>query len=56
MGHFGIKLAFLPLKTMIFRNFSFQKITQFKLGNNGVYAPPSYTGGFLSRDTWVSST
>jgi hypothetical protein len=41
---------------MIFRKFSIKKITQFKVGSNGVYAPALNTVGFLSRITWVSST
>jgi hypothetical protein len=44
------------LKTMIFRKYSFQKLTQFSEGNNVLDAPASNTDGFPSRDTCVSST
>jgi hypothetical protein len=47
---------FSTLKTMIYRQYSFQKLTQFSQGNNIVDSPPSNTDGFVSRDTCVSST
>jgi hypothetical protein len=47
---------FFPLKTLLGRQYSFQKLTQFSQGNNMLDGPPSNIDGFLSRDTYVSST
>jgi hypothetical protein len=44
------------LKYLTFSKYSFQKVTQFSLGNNLVDAPVSNIDGFLSRDTCISST
>jgi hypothetical protein len=44
------------LKIMIFRKYSFQKLTQFTLGNNALGVPSSNMDGFLSRDSCVPST
>jgi hypothetical protein len=41
---------------MIFRKYSFEKVTQFSLGNNALDVPASNTDDFLSRDTCVPST
>jgi hypothetical protein len=35
---------------------SFQKQYQFSLGNNVLEVPASNTSGFISRETYVSST
>jgi hypothetical protein len=44
------------MKTMIWRKYSFQKLTQFTQGNNVLDAAASNTDGFVLRDTYVSST
>jgi hypothetical protein len=44
------------LKTMICRNYSFPKLTQFSQGNHELDAYASDTHGFLLGDTCVSST
>jgi hypothetical protein len=49
------KLPFSPLKTLIGRHYSFEKLTQYSQGNNVLDAPSSNINGFLSRDTCVSS-
>jgi hypothetical protein len=47
---------FSTLKTMMFRKYSFQKLTQLSLGNNAVDAPACNVDEILSRDSCVSST
>jgi hypothetical protein len=44
------------LKTVICRKYSFQKFTQFLLGNNVLDPNASNTDDFLWRDTCVSSS
>jgi hypothetical protein len=44
------------LKNLSCRKYSFQKLTQFSLGNNVLDAPASNTISFLLRETDVSST
>jgi hypothetical protein len=44
-----------PLKTLIGRQYSFQKLSQFSQGNNVLDAPPSNIDGFLARNTCDSS-
>jgi hypothetical protein len=58
-----IKYAFLEqiepistLKTMIWRKYSFQKVTKFPQGNNVPDAHASNTDGCVCRDTCISST
>jgi hypothetical protein len=45
---------FFPLETLMGRQYSFQKLTQYSLGNNTLKVPASNVDGFLSRDTCVS--
>jgi hypothetical protein len=52
---FGTKWALLPLKTMMYSQCSFQKLTQFSQGNNVLDAPDFNTNHFLSWDTCISS-
>jgi hypothetical protein len=47
---------FFTLKTMIFRMYSCQKLTQLSQGNNVVHAAMSNIDCFLWRDTCASST
>jgi hypothetical protein len=47
--------CFPPLKTLLGRQYSFQKLTQFSQGNNMLDAPPSNLGGFPSKDPCVYS-
>jgi hypothetical protein len=49
------KMSLSPLENYDFRKCSFEKLTQFLLGNNEVYAPASNTDSCLSRDPCVSS-
>jgi hypothetical protein len=51
----GQNVPFSPLKTLMGVQCSFQKLTQFSQRINVQDAPASNTGGFLSRDTCVSS-
>jgi hypothetical protein len=44
------------LKLLSCRKYSSQKLIQFSQGNNVLNSPASNTRGFLSRDTFVSST
>jgi hypothetical protein len=44
------------LKTLSYRKYSFQQLTQFSQGNNILDAPASNTDGFLWRDTCISSS
>jgi hypothetical protein len=48
--------CFSPLKSLIARHYSFQNGTQFPQGNKLIDSPASNIDGFLSRDTFVSST
>jgi hypothetical protein len=52
----GAKRDYLYLETMMFKGYSFQKLTQFSQESNVLDAPVSNTDCFLSRDTCVSST
>jgi hypothetical protein len=54
-GVFGGNRAYLLLETWSCRKYSFQKVTQLSQGNNILDVPASNTGGFLSRDTRVTS-
>jgi hypothetical protein len=56
IGLFGGNRTYCNLKIMIFRKYSFQKLTQVLQSNNVLEAHASDTDGFLSRDTCVSST
>jgi hypothetical protein len=47
--------CFSPLKSLIGRQYSFQKLTQFSLGKKVLNAPASILHGFFSGDTCVSS-
>jgi hypothetical protein len=49
-------VCFSPLKTLIGRQYSFVKVTQFSQGNNVLAGPASNLDGFLSGDTCVSLT
>jgi hypothetical protein len=49
LEQFGIKWAFLTLKTVICRNYSFQKLIQLSKGNNVLYATASSIHVFLCR-------
>jgi hypothetical protein len=51
----GAKRAYLYLETMMFKKYSFEKLTQFSQGSNVLDAPVSNTDGFLSRDPCVST-
>jgi hypothetical protein len=53
---FGKNEPFSTLKIMIFRKYTFQKLTQFSLRNNALDVPASNTDIVLSRDTSVPST
>jgi hypothetical protein len=55
-GLFATNETFSTLKILIWRMYSFQKLTQYSQANNVLYAPASNTGGFLVRYTCVSST
>jgi hypothetical protein len=52
----GANTAYIHFENLVCRKYSVQKLTQVSQGNNVVDAPVSNTHGFLSRDTWVSST
>jgi hypothetical protein len=43
------------LKSVIGRQYYFQNLRQFSQGNKVLDAPPSILGGFLFRNTYVSS-
>jgi hypothetical protein len=47
---------FSTLKTMIFRKYIIQKLTQFLQGNNVLHDPASNTDGYLWREKCVFST
>jgi hypothetical protein len=49
-------VRFYPLKTLVGRQYSLQKLTQFSLANNMLDGLACNLEGFLSRDTCVSST
>jgi hypothetical protein len=56
IGLFGTKWAFSTLKTLTCRKHSFLKRTQLSQRNNVLEAAASNIGGFLCRDTRVSSS
>jgi hypothetical protein len=47
--------SFSHLKSLMGRQYSFQKLTPFSQGNNVLDAPPSNIDAFLSNDTCLSS-
>jgi hypothetical protein len=48
--------SFSTLKTLIFRKYNFQKLTQLSKGNKVLDAAPSNIHGCLSREAWDSLT
>jgi hypothetical protein len=47
--------GFSPLKTLMGKQYYYQKLTQFSQGNNVLDAQPSNIEAFLSRDICVST-
>jgi hypothetical protein len=55
-GLFGKTIAYPNLENQSWRNYSFQKFTQFSQGNNVLDVPASNTNGFPWRGTCGYST